>query len=106
VAPDTTRRYPRLNKLFLLAFVACEEGRQKSPVSLGRIINISQFGIGIEVFDQVPVGSEMEMEIDLHDMIVQAAGRVAHITPAEDGKFIIGIEFKEEQEKLTQHIIE
>jgi hypothetical protein len=104
MAPDSTRRYPRIHKLFLLAYVKCEEGRQRSPVSMGRIFDLNQAGVGIEVFQDVQVGAEMEMEIDLHDTIIHAHGRVAYAQPEGNGAFRVGIEFSELQDALPAHI--
>ena len=103
MAPDVTRRYPRVHKLFLLAFVNCADGGQKSPISLGRIFDLNQAGVGIEVFQDIEVGSEMEMEIDLHDTIIHAHGKVAYVRPEEEGKFRLGIEFSESQPLLAVH---
>lgn len=104
MAPDSTRRYPRVHKLFLLAYVSCTNGAQKSPVSMGRIFDLNQAGVGIEVFQDIPVGSEMELEIDLHDSILHAHGKVAYVLPEGEGKFRVGIEFSELQPQITPHL--
>jgi hypothetical protein len=105
VTPDSTRRYPRIHKLFLLAFVNCEEGRQRSPVSMGRIFDLNQAGVGIEVFQEIQVGTEMEMEIGLHDTVIHAHGKVAYSRPEGDGVFKLGIEFSELQEQLAAQVV-
>ena len=101
MAPDSTRRYPRVHKLFLLAFINCADGGEKSPVSMGRIFDLNQAGVGIEVFQEIEVGSEMEMEIDLHDTIIHAEGKVAYALQEGEGKFRLGIEFSEPQPQLA-----
>jgi hypothetical protein len=71
---------------------------------MGRIFDLNQLGVGIEVYQEVKVGAEMEMEIDLHDAIIHAHGKVANSRREVDGTFRVGIEFSEVQDQLPAHI--
>ena len=95
------RREPRVNKLFLTAYVNREGAEQKTPVLLGRTFDISTVGVGMEVYQEVAVGSTMELEIDLQDFLLEIKGKVVHVRSTESGSFQIGIEFDEPQEKLA-----
>lgn len=95
------RRYPRVNKLFLIAYVNREENKQRTPVCIGRTLDISPAGIGMEVYEEVNAGSTMEMELDLKDFILSVQGKVMHARRDEEGRYIIGVEFDEPQEKLA-----
>lgn len=93
------RAFPRVSKLYLTAYVNREGEEQKTPVSMGRTINISRVGVGMEVYQKLEVGSVMEMEIALEDeQLLAIKGTVVHITSTEDGTFVAGIKFDEVQE--------
>jgi c-di-GMP-binding flagellar brake protein YcgR len=97
---DKERQYPRVNKLFFISYIAREGGEQKTPISMGRILNISSTGIGMEVFQELAVNSTMEMDIDAEDFNLSVQGKVVHSHALDDGKYYVGIQFNEPQEKL------
>ena len=53
--------------------------------------------VGMEVFQEVQIGSRMDLEIDLQDSLLTVQGRVVHVRGADDGRYVIGIEFDERQ---------
>ena len=95
------RRAPRVNKLFLAAYVNREGEEQKTPVLLGKTFNISSVGLGMEVYQEIAPGSIMEMEIDLLDSLLEVKGRVVHVNRVEDDRYLIGVEFGVPQEQLA-----
>ncbi len=98
---DKVRACPRVNKLFFIAYVNREGADQKTPVSLGRTLNVSINGVGMEVFQPVAVGSAMEMEIDLENSTLPLLGKVVHAQDHGDGTFYLGIQFNEPQKQLA-----
>ena len=95
------RAFPRVNKLYFIAYVNREGATQKTPVSMGRTINISRVGVGMEVYQQLEVNSVMEMELALEDgQLLNVTGTVVHFTAQDDDKFVAGIRFDEIQEGL------
>ncbi len=98
------RQYPRVNKLFFISYIAREKGEQKAPISMGRTLNISSTGIGMEVFQELGVGSTMEMDIDVEDFNLSVQGKVVHSHALEGGKYYVGIQFNEPQEKLHEKL--
>jgi hypothetical protein len=97
---DEPRRSPRVSKLFLTAYVNREGEEQKTPVSLGRTLDISITGVGMEVFQEVQVGSEMDLELDLKGSLMTVKGRVVHVRRDGDEQYVIGVEFNEPQKQL------
>ena len=95
------RRYPRVNKLCLVAYVNRDGTEPRTPVSLGRVLDLSPAGIGMEVFSQVQVGSFMEMELDLQESLLPVQGRVVNVRPGEEGCYVVGIEFTEPRPELA-----
>ena len=90
---EEKRAYPRVNKLYLISYIPKEGDRQTSPVSMGRTLDISPSGVRIEVFQNINVGSEMELEIAVEDSQFYINGKV--IRSLESGKnvYILGIHF-------------
>lgn len=95
------RTYPRVNKLFFIAYVNREGDEQKSPVSLGRTLNISAVGVGMEVHQPVAIGSLMEMEIGLSRENLPILGTVVHSSDLGNDKYYLGIQFDQTQPKLA-----
>jgi c-di-GMP-binding flagellar brake protein YcgR len=101
---DKQRQYPRVNRLFFISYIAREEGEQKTPISMGRTLNVSSTGIGMEVYQELGVNSTMEMDIDVEDFNLSVQGKVVHSHALEDGKYYVGIQFSEPQEKLQEKL--
>ena len=95
------RTTPRISKLSFISFVKTEGDEQKSPISMGRTLNISTTGLGIEIFQQIAAGSTMEMEIAHGDEIVPVRGKVVRSSELASGGYNMGIEFDTPQEKLA-----
>lgn len=100
------RATPRIDKLNFISFIETENDEQKSPVSIGRTLNISATGLGIESFQQIPAGSTMEMDICLGDEIIAARGKVVRNSSLESGGYYLGIEFDKVQEKLASVVLD
>jgi hypothetical protein len=95
------RRSPRVNKLFLTAYVNREGEEQKTPVSLGRTLDISAAGVGMEIYQEVQVGSAMDMEFDLQGALLTVQGKVVHARREGEHCYVIGVEFNEAQPQLA-----
>jgi len=95
---------PRVEKLFMIAYLSKENGPSRTPVSLGRTFDISPSGVGMEVYKEVAVGTVMEMEIDLDGLPVLAMGKVVRVDPLDNGNYLIGVSFDAEQELLQTKI--
>ncbi len=97
---DEPRQAIRVSRLFLTSYVNRDEKGPKTPVLVGRTLNVSRIGVGMEVFQEIDTGSIMDMEFDIKGSILTIMGRVIHVQPEEGGRFVIGIEFDEPQEML------
>ncbi len=97
---EPKRRAPRVHKMFLTAYVNREGEEQKTPVLIGRTVDISSYGAGLEVHQEVAAGSTMELEIDLQDSLLAVAGKVMNVRQTEGDCYLVGIEFDEPQGRL------
>jgi len=101
---EEKRVTPRVQQLFMIAYLPKESGLSRTPVSLGRTVDISPSGVGMEIYREVAVGTVVEMEIDLEGLPVLARGKVARTDLLDNGNFIIGVRFDAEQELLQTKI--
>jgi len=101
---EEKRVTPRVQKLFMIAYLPKESGPSRTPVSLGRTVDISPAGVGMEVYKEVAVGAVMELEIDLDGLPVLARGKVVRVDLLDNGNFLIGVSFDAEQELLQTKI--
>ncbi len=92
---DEPRQSPRVSKLFLTSYINRDEEGQKTPVSLGRTLNISRTGVGMEVFQEIGAGSVMDLEFDLRGSLLNVRGKVVHVRREDDGSYVVGVEFDE-----------
>jgi hypothetical protein len=96
------RGYPRVKKLFLISYINKEEGRQISPVSMGRTLDVSPSGIRVEVFQRIGINSQMELDIACNDETVSADGMVVHSSKIGNEVFVLGIKFNKMQHQLVE----
>ncbi len=101
---EDKRGTPRVKKLFMIAYLPKDDGPSRTPVSLGRTVDISPSGVGMEIYKEIAVGTVMEMEIDLEAVPLSALGKVVRVDPLENGNFHIGISFDDQQELLQTRI--
>jgi hypothetical protein len=94
------RRHPRVQSLYLVSYVSKKGEVQKSGVSMARTLNVSQVGVGVEVYE--PVEADMEMDIAVKENIFPVRGKVIHSQKKPDGHWVIGIAFDEVQEELVK----
>ncbi len=99
---DELRQSVRVSKLFLTSYVNRDEQGQRTPVSLGRTLNVSRQGVGMEVFQEIETGTLMDLELDVKGRILPVRGRVIHVQDEGSGCFMVGIEFDEPQEGLEE----
>lgn len=97
---EEKRGTTRVQKLFMIAYLPLGDDPIRTPISLGRTVDISPSGVGMEIYKEVAVGTVMEMEIDLENLPFSAWGKVVRVDPMNNGNFLIGIRFDEEQELL------
>lgn len=97
---DEPRQSTRVHKLFLTSYVNRDDKEQKTPVCVGRTLDVSTTGVGMEVFQEVEAGSTMDLEFDLQGSLLTVQGRVVHVRREGEGNYIIGVEFDEPQKSL------
>ncbi|HAD04770.1 MAG: hypothetical protein A2091_08880 [Desulfuromonadales bacterium GWD2_61_12] len=98
------RKSPRVDKLYLIAYVPQNDGPQKTQISLGRTLNISPSGVAMEIYREIPLGTALELEIDFDDVTVSAWGKVIRSDDLGGGDFTVAIKFDEQQVQMSARL--
>lgn len=102
--PSEKRKSPRVDKLFMIAYIPHSDGPQKTPISMGRTLNISPSGVAMEVYREIPLGTAIELEIDVDDTTVSAWGKVVRSDALGGGDFTVAIKFDEQQVQMSARL--
>lgn len=95
------RVYPRVRKLYLISYINESKGRQTSPVSLGRTLDVSPMGVRVEIHQNIEPATSIEVEIGLNESKFSAQGKIIHAQEVSEGVHVIGIQFDRTQPKLA-----
>jgi hypothetical protein len=93
------RGYPRVKKLYLISFSKVE-GRQSSPISMGRTLDVSPTGVRVETYQNIKINTRMEIQIGLGEFDFSVQGKVVHTQEVNRKVYIIGIAFDEIEPEL------
>ncbi len=93
-----------MQKLFLVSYIGKEGGRQNTPVSLGRTLDISQAGVNLEVFQPIDPGADMELVIGIEETTLGAIGAVTRSKKTGDSVYTLGIRFKDPLTDLPDNL--
>ena len=87
------RKHERKESLNLTDYVIL--GISGDPVSrrMGRTINVSEGGILLETHFPLENGRDILITIALEEEIIELKGRVVHVRPEDDKRFLCGVEF-------------
>ena len=81
--------------------VHCEQvdvARLSHNETMGRTLDISEGGILLEAQQHFPLLAEIEVGLAVGHQIIEAKGKVVHLSQNEEGKIHMGIQFVEMSE--------
>ena len=87
------RRALRVRSINLVAYAGKRRERQKTSISMGKTLDLSQSGVRIQVSTGLEEGDLLEIEIGAGEELIQAEARVVHVELVEGGFFEVGAEF-------------
>jgi c-di-GMP-binding flagellar brake protein YcgR len=103
------RKSRRIDSINLLSYVCLDENNSEVMQGMGRTLNVGEGGILLET--HVPIDQQciVYLTISMEDDLMSFKGNILYQRKREDGKFELGIEFKEMDEQecrfLKQFII-
>lgn len=100
------RRVPRVTFKGLVHCEQVDVSRLSHNETIGRTLDLSEGGILLEATQHFPLLSQIDIGLALGDQIVDAKGKVVHLSQTEDGKIHMGIQFIEITEVNKQMLRE
>lgn len=101
-----SRRFDSNNLLF---YVCHDENNNEVLQGMGRTLNVGEGGIRLETHVPIDQRYIVYLTISMEDDLMSFKGRISYQRNREDGKFELGIEFKDMDELkrrfLKQYII-
>ena len=81
-------------RVLSMNMVYVDPGKTRSVVyGLGKTLELNLSGATVEVVDELPVGTTIELELAIGETIVTLQGTVKNIQPSEAGFYRVGIQF-------------
>jgi hypothetical protein len=106
---EDRRASERVHSVNLVSLAILADGDYVELSELGRTLDVSEGGIRLEAFEEVPVGTLARLRIGLREEIVDVDGRVAHVAAGPRGRVVTGIQFinmSEEQARTLRRFLE
>ena len=71
-------------------------------LGMGVTLDLNEFGVRVQYVAPFTIGDRYRFSIALGDELIEAVGRVVHVTRALNGTYEAGIEFLE----VTEHAVD
>ena len=97
------RKHERIHSLNL-SYLCLDENHNIVKQGMGRTLNISESGILLETHFPVESTHVIQLTISLEEDLLDIKGQPVHITPKDDGKYEIGIQFIEPDPDTTRRL--
>lgn len=85
------RRFPRLYYHYLANYHILDETMAREGICVTE--NLSLGGIMVELQEEMPMGTILELTIALKDCIITAQAKIVHVQATTNQSFDIGMEF-------------
>lgn len=99
------RRHPRIASLNLVSYTHFDENGNPDYEDLGRTKDLSTGGILLECNRSFTIGTELEVQVAIHDELVTGKGEITRVDPVPNSnKCDIGVKFVQISDKDRQSI--
>ena len=95
------RKFIRIDSLNL-SYVLVDGTNDEEKQTMGRTLNVSEAGIRLETHVPVELNSTLTLTIGLEEDLVDIKGRVVHSAKTGGGRYQLGVEFFEKDDKASQ----
>ena len=97
------RKHSRINSLNL-SYVCLDENKQITKQGMGRTLNVSESGILLETHFPIDKSHIITLTLGLGEDLVDIKGRPVHTRTNKGGKYEVGIEFAEPDQKASRSL--
>jgi hypothetical protein len=105
MATQEKRKHTRFDSLNL-SYVCLDENNQIIKQGMGRTLNVSESGILLETHFPIDKKHSVTLTLGLGEDLVDIKGRPVHTRTNKGGKYEVGIEFTEPDQKACQSLKE
>jgi hypothetical protein len=102
--PQDRRSSPRADTGNLVIHSHVGAPSQLQALGLGVTLDLNEFGVRVQYASSFTVGDRFRFSIAIGDELVEAVGRVVHVSQALNGTYEAGIEFLEVSERAVEVI--
>ncbi|MBN1484196.1 MAG: PilZ domain-containing protein [Chloroflexia bacterium] len=98
------RQYPRSQDWHLVSFTHYDEQGEVDDQGLARTLDMSRGGLLLEMTWALPLGSWLDLELQLQDEILCLQSQVSHVEERPNGRFAVGVAFLDVSEEILERI--
>ena len=98
---ENKRKHERIQSLNL-SYICLDEDQNIVKQGMGRTLNISESGILLETHFPIEPKHILQLTISLEEDLLDIQGKPVHIRSNKEGKYEIGIEFFELDQKSAE----
>ena len=97
---DNKRKHERIQSLNL-SYICLDEDDNIIKQGMGRTLNISESGILLETHFPIATNHVVQLTVSLEEDLLDLKGRPVHVRSRDKGKYEIGIEFVDLDQKAS-----
>lgn len=94
------RKHERIDSLNL-SYICLDENQNIVKQGMGRTLNVSESGILLETHFAIDKNNTVMLTLGLEEILIDVKGQAVHSKSKDDGKYEIGIEFQDADEKTS-----
>jgi PilZ domain len=98
---EDKRKHERIESLNL-SYICLDEDQNIVKQGMGRTLNISESGMLLETHFPIESKHTLQLTISLEEDLLDIKGKPIHIRSVEGGKYLIGIQFLDLDQKSTK----
>lgn len=98
------RKHERIPSLNLLNYACLDHAGNVVTSGMGRTLDVSENGILLETYCEIPENTKMSISIGLKDDVVDIVGKVIYSRQEQKGMYQAGVEF-EENDKVAMRVL-
>jgi len=91
--PHDRRSSTRLESGHLVIHSEAENEPQSQCLGMAVTLDVNEFGLRMQSTERFEIGERFRFSIALEEDVIQAVGRVVHVTETLNSTFEIGVEF-------------
>ena len=97
---ENKRKHERIQSLNL-SYICLDENANIIKQGMGRTLNISESGILLETHFPIEPEHVVQLTVSLEEDLLDLKGKPVHVRSCDEGKFEVGIQFVDLDQKAT-----